>query len=368
MHKDYSPELTAPSAMPVAALVTLPVLTIAPPSMAERIEAFDWSMTPLGPRHTWPNELTIIVRQILDSSFPKAIVWGDDLTTIYNDAFVPILGRKPDALGRAWPEVWSEVWDQIRGYTERAFAGENTYIENLPLTINRSGTPEETWFTFCYSPLRRADGSVAGMLDTVVETTAMVRAQNDLALVNQELGHRLKNTLAMVQAIASQTLRDHSEKPALAAFNERLAALGHAHDVLLRGDWAGASLLEVVRVSVEPHDAGSRIAVDGPDLRIGSRTAVSLSLMLHELATNAIKFGALSAPSGSVLLDWRVETGTLHFHWHETGGPPATPTERIGFGTRLIDRGLGGRSKVDRRFLSTGLIVEIVAPTDELVS
>ncbi len=368
MHRDYSHDPMAPGAMPVAALDALPILTIVPPSMAERIEAFDWSATPLGPRHAWPNELTIIVRQILDSSFPKAVVWGYDLTTIYNDAFVPILGQKPDALGRAWPDIWSEAWDHIRGYTERAFAGENTYIENLPLTIERSGAPEEAWFTFCYSPLRRADGSVAGMLDTVVETTAMVRAQNDLALVNQELGHRLKNTLAMVQAIASQTLRDHSEGPALAAFNERLAALGHAHDVLLRRDWTGASLAEVIRASVEPHDAGSRVAIDGPDMRIGSRTAVALSLMLHELATNAIKYGALSVPEGSVRLGWRIDADTLHFHWHETGGPPSTPTERKGFGTRLIDRGLGGRSKVDRHFLPTGLTIDITAPANELVS
>lgn len=368
MHKDYSQELMASDIPPVAVLAALPVLTISPSSMAERIDAFDWSATTLGPRHAWPNELTIIVRQILDSSFPKAIVWGEDLTTIYNDAFVPILGLKPDALGRAWPDIWSEAWDQIRGYTERAFAGENTYIENFPLTIERSGTPEEAWFTFCYSPLRRADGSVAGMLDTVIETTPMVRAQNDLALINQELGHRLKNTLAMVQAIASQTLRDHSEKPALAAFNERLAALGHAHDVLLRRDWTGASLAEVVRASVEPHDAGGHVAIDGPDLRIGSRTAVALSLMLHELATNAIKYGALSVSEGSVRLGWRIEADTLHFHWHENGGPPAKPTDHKGFGTRLIDRGFGGRSKVERHFLPSGLTIYIAAPTNELVS
>lgn len=368
MHKDYSLNRTDTGVIQIGALAALPVLTISPPSMAERIDAFDWSATPLGPRHAWPNELTIIVRQILDSSFPKAIVWGDDLTTIYNDAFVSILGQKPDALGRAWPDIWAEAWDQIRGYTERAFAGENTYIENFPLTIERSGAPEEAWFTFCYSPLRRADGSVAGMLDTVIETTPMVRAQNDLALVNQELGHRLKNTLAMVQAIASQTLRDLSDKPSLNAFNERLAALGHAHDVLLRRDWTGASLAEVVGASVEPHDAGSRVAIDGPDIRIGSRTAVALSLMLHELATNAIKYGALSVPEGSVRLSWRIDAETMHFHWQETGGPPAKPTEHKGFGTRLINRGFGGRSKVERHFLPSGLIIDIAAPTNELAS
>ena len=168
-------------------------------SMAKLIEEFDWSSTPLGPRAGWPPELQTFVRHILESGFPAAIVWGDGLTTIYNDAFRPILGDKPEALGRSFAEIWSEAWDKIGPIADRAFEGQSTYIEDYPLTINRLGEPEQAWFTFCYSPLRIGDGTVAGMMDTVIETTATVRARSDLALVNHELSHRLKNTLAIVQ-------------------------------------------------------------------------------------------------------------------------------------------------------------------------
>ena len=341
----------------------------AAPSMRDRVAAFDWSATPLGAIDTWPPELTIIVRQILESRFPKAIVWGPGLVTIYNDAFVPILGDKPEALGRSFADVWSEAWDQIGVYVDCAFAGESTYIENFPLTIQRHGAePEDAWFTFCYSPLRLADGSVAGMLDTVIETTGTVRAQGDLALVNQELGHRLKNTLAMVQGIASQTLRGAIDAPLLAAFNERLAALGQAHDVLLNHDWSGAALADVIRSAVAPHDGRGQVMTDGPNMRVGSRAAVALSLMIHELATNAVKYGALSTPSGKIELRWRLEGATVLFNWTETGGPPSTEPTHQGFGSRLIDRGLGSRSEIERHFGPEGLSIRISAPAKELAT
>ena len=175
--------------------------------MARKVENFDWRSTPLGPIEHWPAELKTLARHVLESQFPKAIAWGPELTTIYNDAFRPILGEKPEALGRPFSHVWSEVWADIGPIAERALAGEATFIEDHPLIINRSGEPEKAWFTFCYSPVRLADGSIRGMLDTVIETTATVRAREDLVLINKELGHRLKNTLALVHSITLQTLQ-----------------------------------------------------------------------------------------------------------------------------------------------------------------
>ena len=337
----------------------------APGGMRDRVDAFDWSATPLGPRANWPSELEIVIQQILDSSFPKAVVWGKQFTTIYNDAFLPILGAKPDALGRSFADIWSEAWDTIGPIAERAFDGIPTYIEDFPLVIDRSGREEQAWFTFCYSPLRLADGSIAGMLDTVVETTGKMRAQADLALVNRELGHRLKNTLGLVQAIAAQTLRDATEPEAMEAFSSRIAALGHAHDILLRQNWSTALLYQVAAASVEPHDALGQVAIDGPDLQIGSRAAVALSLMLHELATNAVKYGALSTPDGQVRLSWRIAGDDLHLCWQETGGPAATEPSRTGFGSRLIDMGLGGGSKVERHYDAAGLKLDVRAPLSE---
>lgn len=329
------------------------------PSMQERVDAFDWSTTPLGARADWPSELEVVVRQILNSRFPKAIIWGPGLTTIYNDAFVPILGDKHVALGRSFAEIWSESWSEIGPIAERAYAGVPTYIENFPLVINRTGQDEQTWFTFCYSPLRLVDGSIAGMLDTVVETTGTVRAQASLALVNQELGHRLKNTLALVQAIASQTLREAAEPVAIESFSRRLSALGHAHDILVRKDWTSASLRDVIAHSLEPHDPGGQITRSGPDFAIGSRAAVALSLMLHELATNAAKYGALSVPDGCVRLSWMIEGDDLNFHWHETDGPPVMPPVGKGFGSRLIAMGFGRSSTVEPCYAADGFRLDM---------
>jgi PAS domain-containing protein len=149
--------------------------------MADLVRAFDWGSTPLGETADWPAELRSVVQQALESRFPQAIVWGAELTTIYNDAFRPILGNKPEALGRSFQQVWCEAWDEIGPIADRAFAGEATYIEDFPLVVARnSGQPEQAWFTFCYSPLRLSDGTIAGFLDTVIETTSSVRSRADM--------------------------------------------------------------------------------------------------------------------------------------------------------------------------------------------
>ena len=98
---------------------------------------------------------------MLDAPFAMALTWGPDLITIYNDAFRPILGDKPEALGRSFREVWAEAWDTIGPIAERALAGEATFIEDFPLIVERGGAPEQAWFTFSYSPVRSADGRVA---------------------------------------------------------------------------------------------------------------------------------------------------------------------------------------------------------------
>ncbi|MFC4257328.1 sensor histidine kinase [Altererythrobacter xixiisoli] len=333
-----------------------------PLTMAARVDGFDWSATPLGPRDGWPVELTIAVRQMLDSSFPQAIVWGPRFTTIHNDAFLPILGNKPDALGRSFADIWAEVWPELAPIVDRAFAGTSTYIEDFPLTINRLGTMEQAWFTFCYSPLRLADGSIGGMLDTVVETTGKVRTQADLDLINQELAHRLKNTLALVQAIAGQTLRKVTERDLVQAFGDRIGALSTAHDVLLRQNWSDVSFTGIVSDNLAPHNTTGQISLNGPDLRLGSRTAMFLCLMLHELATNAVKYGALSRPEGRVQLSWTIDGDQFRLIWREQGGPPVAEPSNTGFGSRLIDRGFGSESKVTRDFAPGGLELVLTCP------
>lgn len=237
---------------------------------------------------------------------------------------------------------------------ERAFDGESTFIEDFRLEIERFDQPEEAFFTFCYSPLRLRDGLIGGMLDTVMETTATVRAKEDLSAANEELAHRLKNSLAMVTAIASQTLRTGTAPEVLKSFNKRIQALAHAHDVLLRQSWTAVSLRQVLADALDILGACGNIATEGPDLAIGSRTTMMLSLLLHELSTNAAKCGSMSRRGGRIEICWQIAGERFEFQWRERGGPEVSPPTRQGFGTRLIKRSLGPSAKVEMRFEPAG--------------
>ena len=160
--------------------------------MGQKVRTFDWSATPLGPIQDWPSVLRVTVEFVLNSKFPKCLVWGSSLTMIYNDAFKPILGNKSEALGRPFSEVWSEAWDAIGPIAERAFSGEATYIEDFPLAINRHGHLEQAFFTFCYSPVRDENGVVVGMMDTVIEMTGKYLAERQL----RELANSLEKQVA----------------------------------------------------------------------------------------------------------------------------------------------------------------------------
>jgi PAS domain S-box-containing protein len=173
------------------------------------------------------------------------------------------------------------------------------------------------------------------------------RAQQRQLLLIHELNHRVKNILAMVQAIASQTLSSApNPEAARHALELRLIALARAHDVLTRESWDGAELSDIVAGAVAPHEAepGHRFRTGGPRVRLAPKTAVTLAMALHELATNAVKYGALSTPGGWVTLGWTATPAKggldLDLNWAEHGGPPVSPPERRGFGVRLITRSL----------------------------
>ncbi|AZF27212.1 GAF domain-containing protein [Pseudomonas sp. R2-60-08W] len=203
--------------------------------MAERVRRHDWASTPLGPIEHWPDVLKTTVALCFASSFPQAIVWGPQLITLHNDAFVPILGNKPDALGRPFNEVWHEAWDDIRPIADTAFAGQATYIENFPLLILRDDTPEQAYFTFCYSPIRDAKGAVVGLLDTVTETTATVFLTRRLAVLDA-IGNSVA-TATDPEAIMMSTTRLLAEH-----LQVSICAYADMEDdqdgFTIRGDWS----------------------------------------------------------------------------------------------------------------------------------
>jgi PAS domain S-box-containing protein len=147
-------------------------------AMGAAMREFDWEASPLGTVEAWPQALKTATGILLSSKFPMFLAWGPELTFLYNDSYAAILGDKhPAALGQPFQQVWAEIWPDISPIVDRALAGEATFWENLPLTMNRRGHDELTWFTFSYSPLRADDGSVSGMFCACTETTAQVRSE-----------------------------------------------------------------------------------------------------------------------------------------------------------------------------------------------
>jgi len=146
-------------------------------AMGAMMRAFDWSASPLGPVEQWPQALKTATGILLSSKFPMFLAWGPQLTLLYNDGYAEILGDKHPALGKPFQEIWAEIWPDIAPIVDRALAGEATFWENLPLTMNRRGHDELAWFTFSYSPLFGEDGSVLGMFCACTETTAAMRSE-----------------------------------------------------------------------------------------------------------------------------------------------------------------------------------------------
>lgn len=189
------------------------------------------------------------------------------------------------------------------------------------------------------------NASVGGIAAAMLRTALWQLSVNEHRqfLLVQELNHRVKNNLATVQALARQSAKGASGVDAfLAVFEDRLAALGRTHELLARTDWRGLSVVEVVAGEIEPYASAdgrsARIVAEGPDIWLSSAPAVSLGMIVHELATNSAKYGALSA-QGRVNLSWRLEKGgRAVLLWREEGGPPVRPASRTGFGTRLIER------------------------------
>jgi PAS domain S-box-containing protein len=204
-----------------------------------------------------------------------------------------------------------------------------------------------------------SDGDSPSLLKVIRDETASRRADEQRVLLLHELNHRIKNTLATVQSIADQTLRgakvDTKVRSVLA---QRLRAVSEAHDVLVDQNWAGADLMAIVAGALDPFMGpyAGRLAVGGPDIRLAPNQAVAVSLALHELATNAVKYGALSTAAGRIRVEWNLAQNgrgerQMNLLWVEEGGPAVQPPDHRGFGARLLDRlfeqETNGEAKID---------------------
>jgi two-component sensor histidine kinase len=339
--------------------------------MGALTRAFDWSKTSLGSPQTWPQSLRVTVRLVLTSRHPMFIWWGPELIQFYNDAYRETMGpeRHPSALGGRGRECWDEIWDIIGPQIDYVMAGNGaTWHEDQLVPVTRHGRREDVWWTYSFGPID-FEGKVGGVLVVCKDVTSEHMAREALHLINEELKHRVKNTLAVLGAVATQTFRDAGSKADLAKYQGRLAAFARAHDLLTAANWAAAPLQDVVSTALIPYRTGEgRFSVSGPSLVVKSRQALALSLAIHELATNALKYGALTVPNGRVSITWACEDQEgepkFVFIWRELGGPPASQPTGVGFGSRLISRVLqddfGG--VVDVSYGPTGLTCRLTAP------
>ncbi|GAB6841748.1 two-component sensor histidine kinase [Methylorubrum rhodinum] len=280
-----------------------------------------------------------------------------------------VLAANPRAIGSGMGTggraSWLDGWDppEGRAAAQAALAGARA---GHPARFRAAAGP--ACWDVTVTPVA---GPPMRFLAVARDVTEQRQAEARQGVLLMEMEHRLKNTLAIVQAIATQTLRNAPSLPAAAeSLGARMLALAQAHDVLMQGAWASASLRGLVEGAVRLHGDGmpERFRIVGPEVTVGPRPALTLALMLHELGTNAGKYGALSNETGQVAIGWRIagRAGAewLWFHWAERGGPPVAPPSRSGFGSRLIERSLvhsfGGSARL--RYPRSGAVMALVAP------
>jgi PAS domain S-box-containing protein len=234
------------------------------------------------------------------------------------------------------------------------------------------------WFDLHIEPLRDVSGAIVGLTCAAVDMTERKEGEAHLRLLMRELTHRSKNLLAVIQAMARQTARRVGTIDGfLEQFSARLQALARSHDLLVQEGWHGAALGDLVRSQLghylDRSDSQiSQVSVEGPSVLLRPEAAQSLGLALHELATNAAKYGALSVPAGQVSIRWALQKSEdppgLEINWVETGGPPVTVPEHHGFGRLVIERNLAGSldAQVEMTFAAGGVRCRIFIPGPQL--
>jgi len=271
-----------------------------------------------------------------------------------NRAYGTLIGGR-DVVGKTVAEALPEVVEQgFVALLDRVYAAGRAYIgERAKVELVRDGGSDAAtrYLDFVYQPILDTSGQVTGILVQGHDVTQGVEAEDRQRLLINELNHRVKNTLSIVQGLATQSFRRiEGSGTAQHTFNARLSALAGAHSLLTDRDWKAGRLADILRKSIEAtagQDA-NRVQLDGPDVMLPPQLALSLTMIVHELSTNAIKYGSLSQPEGSVCVRWftdeQADGRRVKIAWTERGGPPVQPPTRQGFGTRLIERGLSGET------------------------
>ena len=287
-----------------------------------------------------------------------------------SQAYLDMTGRRPEqVVGKRLVDVLGEKdFQTIRPYIEKVLQGDRVEFER-EVHYRAVGT---RFLHVVYTPEKDEGGTVIGWIASMLDITERKRAEEEQKraaeaeqILVRELQHRTNNLLTVIQGIAQKTLYGHSSlDEARKVFEGRLLALAGTYRQLTESNWSGVRLSEIVRLTLEPFAA--RTEIDGPNVMLSAKYAQNFSLALHELATNAIKHGALSSAGGSVRIVWTIASNgdgkVLKFRWQERGGPPVLAPAQRGFGTSLLESTFG---EVNFDYAREGLTCEIRMPLAE---
>jgi PAS domain S-box-containing protein len=313
-----------------------------------------------------PSEEERWYRRVLEA-LPAAVYTTDAAgrITFYNEAAVEMSGRRPELGSDKWCVTWRLQWPDGTPMRHDECPMAVALKEARPIrgaeAIALRPDGREVPFLACPTPLGSANGELEGAVNVLVDLTQLKQAEARQVALIDELNHRVKNTLATVQSLAVLTLRGPQVPIEVReTFVGRLMALSRIHDQLVREKWQSAELRSVVESLLAPfsENGRDRVTLSGGCVTLLPQTALALSMVLNELATNAAKYGALSRPEGRLALSWEVRTAPaqverrdgavkktdkiLYMEWQESGGPAVVPPEHRGFGRRLLEQAVAG--------------------------
>jgi PAS domain S-box-containing protein len=293
-----------------------------------------------------------------------------------------------DEMRRLWEGNWQNLDELADHQRDRRFYPDGRPYDPMDLPIARTllkgvsvSDEEITWenpsgergtILVNSAPVKDADGKVVAAVAAIFDITDRKQAMERQKLLLDEINHRTKNAMATIQAIArlsSRTATSFDEF--VLGFQARLVSLSHAYDLLTRYRWQGADLADVLQTTLAPHLQGERIRIEGRNVYLRPKQALALTAGVHELATNSVKYGALSVSSGQVEISWTIEEigpdVTVTLIWAERGGPDVARPERRGFGTRFIEQALPAEldGRVELKFLATGVRCVIHFPLNQ---
>ncbi|UFZ03156.1 PAS domain-containing protein [Bradyrhizobium ontarionense] len=289
-----------------------------------------------------------------------------------NDSLLALTGYgRDEVLGKEFNFLMADGSDaEALTRTKAEFAGSSGGGAE---TLCRRKDGSEFWAGLFVSPVRDADGNVVQYFVSLIDLTKHKDDEVRSRMLIDELNHRVKNTLSTVQSIVWQTLRTTTDPTEIRrSIESRLFALSRSHDLLTRERWESAGLFDIVRDALEPFGVSGgradRIVITGENIRFPPKATLALGIAFNELATNAVKYGALSNAAGSILITWTAKTTPagerLLLRWEENGGPPVTPPAHKGFGSRVLERGLAHEldGTVQLDYQPNGLICTIDIP------